>query len=186
MAKNLKEIFPNGSDDFLKKNSNLRIALPPDNVVMSENMSIQGLNANSDRVNALSGKIPFNKVQGKPKAHPHMDFLRQVVDLFQYHGWTVHAQLTAWTKKGYRTLVMGNVGFPDVFGVKENMIQGTAVAFAFELKIPPDKPSKEQLIWIELLKDAGIVARVVEPNDWDWLVKFASEGSEVKIEDKDE
>ncbi len=165
---------PEAVAEMLKRNPD--ITIHPDSIYATK----QGLNANSDRVNVLSGgKIPFNKVQGKPKAHPHMDFLRQVVDLFRYHGWIVHAQLTAWTKKGYRTLVMGNVGFPDVFGVKENMIQGTAVAFAFELKIPPDKPSKEQLIWIELLKDAGIVARVVEPNDWDWLVKFASEGSEV-------
>lgn len=52
-------------------------------------------------------------------------------------------------------------GFPDIFAVKGSR------ALALELKGEKTRISEEQLVWIALLRDAGIEAHIWRPGDFD-------------------
>jgi hypothetical protein len=78
-------------------------------------------------------------------------FLQKVVDKASELGWL-----------SYHTWNSANSapGFPDLFLVRRGR------ALAFELKIPPRKPTAAQTKWLRALEDAGIETHVFTPDDW--------------------
>jgi hypothetical protein len=60
-------------------------------------------------------------------------------------------------------------GFPDLVLVKG------IVVFA-ETKVPPNKATPEQLIWLERLRKAGQQAYLWTPEDWPQIEEVIGEG----------
>lgn len=80
-------------------------------------------------------------------------FRDSVVALARYRGWKV---MFTWDSRH------SPKGWPDLFCVRNG------VALAAELKIPPNKPTQEQLDWIKELALCGIDTYVwFYPEDWD-------------------
>jgi hypothetical protein len=88
-------------------------------------------------------------------------FQKRVIDFAQEMGWLVAHFRPAWAGDRMITPVAGDgKGFPDLILVKGNS------KLAAELKVPPHKPTQEQLVWLARLIVAGIPAWVWEPEDW--------------------
>jgi hypothetical protein len=90
------------------------------------------------------------------------EFLRQVIDLAHLYRWRVAHFRSGLTRKGHwATAVQGDgVGFPDLL-----LIRGRRVVAA-ELKVGKNKPTAEQLAWLEAFQDAGIQNYLWYPSDW--------------------
>jgi hypothetical protein len=84
-------------------------------------------------------------------------FQDQVVAMAKALGWLVYH-----TYDSRRS----NKGWPDLFMVRNGR------ALAWELKKESGKPTPDQVEWIaQLEKVPGIMARVVYPHDWLWIVE---------------
>lgn len=89
-------------------------------------------------------------------------FQSAVVAMAHLYGWRVAHFRKARTKHGWRTAVSGDgKGWPDLFLVRDTD------CLARELKVPPNKATKEQEAWLQALATAGIDAKVWTPDDWD-------------------
>lgn len=77
-------------------------------------------------------------------------FQQAVVDLAKKNGWLVYH--TYDSRKS-------TAGFPDLVLVRERVLW-------LELKVHPNKPTAEQLRWIDALKAAGQWAWVLYPEEW--------------------
>jgi hypothetical protein len=106
------------------------------------------------------------------------EFTKAVVDLFRSYGWLVHHTRPARSAKGWRTPVMGDVGFPDVV-----LTSSRRLCFA-ELKVKKGKRSPEQLKWAAKLLLAcqikptfviGFDYFVWKPNVWTEIEAYAKE-----------
>lgn len=92
-------------------------------------------------------------------------FGNKVKDLAKRAGWLENHTYRSKINGAWRTTTTG-IGFPDHLFVK----QGRLVVL--ELKMPGNKPTPQQVEWIELFDSVpGCVARVVWPADWPWIVK---------------
>ncbi len=85
-------------------------------------------------------------------------FTKTVLQFAKLHGWKVHHGRPALTAKGWRTPVMGDVGFPDIV-----LARAGRVLFA-ELKVGKNKPTHEQALWLAAC--GGVVWR---PEMWDTI-----------------
>uniref|UniRef100_A0A6M3KM53 Putative VRR-NUC domain-containing protein n=1 Tax=viral metagenome TaxID=1070528 RepID=A0A6M3KM53_9ZZZZ len=139
--------------DKLKTNPDLGVG------VNSKDIQKQPLNGKTDRVSA-KGSIQ----------HPHQDFINAILEVAELTGWLVHVERPAMTAKGYRTPIQGDAGFPDIVLTKRGKL------IFWEVKIPPDKVRPEQQLWLDMLALVPrVIARVVEPDDWDYIIKTLSE-----------
>jgi hypothetical protein len=101
------------------------------------------------------------------------EFLTQVVELAELTGWLVYHARPAWSEKGWRTPIQGNVGFPDLV-----LVRAPQMIFA-ELKSQKGKAAETQLTWLSQL---NLVARglnphnifvyIWRPDDWDQIVNI--------------
>lgn len=90
-------------------------------------------------------------------------FQSAVIELAHYFKWKVAHFRKARTKKGWITPVAADgKGWPDLFLCHQNR----GIVLARELKIPPNKLTPEQSIWLQILTDCGIDAKVWTPADW--------------------
>lgn len=80
-----------------------------------------------------------------------------VVETARLLGWRVHHTRPARTGKGWRTPIMGDVGFPDLVLARDGR-----VLFA-ELKQNGKRPRAEQQAWLDVLPDAVVWC----PTDWE-------------------
>ena len=81
------------------------------------------------------------------------DFQRTVIELAKVRGWLVYHALPARTKKGWRTLTQGDVGFPDLV-----MVRPPRLIFA-ELKSEKGKMTVEQESWQDALVGCIVLGR---------------------------
>jgi len=84
-------------------------------------------------------------------------FTRQVEDLLAMFGWLSYHDLSG------KTSGTGAKGWPDIFAVRGND------AIAWELKTMKGRVAPEQKHWIKCLQQAGIDARILRPNQIDWI-----------------
>jgi len=89
------------------------------------------------------------------------DLRSQVTQLAQILGWKVAYFRTAQSQKGWRTPVGADgKGWPDLV-----LLKGQKVLFR-ELKVGYNKPSEEQVRWLDDLQTAGQDARIWTDKDW--------------------
>jgi hypothetical protein len=94
------------------------------------------------------------------------DFQKAVIDLARTLGYKVAHFRAAKTSKGWRTPVAADgKGWPDLCIVGRNRI-----IFA-ELKAAKGRPTREQMEWINYLRDNGQEAHVWRPDDWDRIME---------------
>lgn len=102
---------------------------------------------------------------------PEEAFQRQVIELAKMHGWRVaHFRAVRVQRKDgsvhYATPVQADgEGFPDLI-----LVRGP-VMLAWELKVPPNKPTPAQIGWIVAFKKVGADARVMTPAEWPEIEK---------------
>ncbi len=94
-------------------------------------------------------------------------FLRQVEQLAKLRGWRTFHTRPAMTAKGrWLTAVSGSgVGFPDLL-----LVRGEVLLFV-ELKVGKNKPTADQLEWLDALQGAGVRAEVWRPEMWQDIEK---------------
>ena len=82
-----------------------------------------------------------------------------VVDFLRWKGWrATHIRNNA------PHCVVGDPGWPDIVAVKDGRI------LCIELKMPGRKPTADQTLWHEALKDAGAEVHVLTvPDHWKTL-----------------
>ena len=71
------------------------------------------------------------------------------------------------------SLRVSSPGFPDLLLRHDTM---PPYIIAMELKIGKNKPSKEQILWLEAFKKAGITTMLAYPEDYDKVVRVLSGG----------
>jgi len=87
------------------------------------------------------------------------DFQQAIITLAETCGWLVYH--VANVQRQLRSST--SVGFPDLILVKQQKL------VAWECKIPPNKPTYNQNIWIKALQLAGVECRVITPDDWSYI-----------------
>lgn len=87
-----------------------------------------------------------------------LDYEQTILDMAKIAGWRRHGERPALSKKGYRTPIKGEAGWPDLILAKGRQM------IAAELKVirPDNKPTLDQIAWLERL-DAipGVTALVL-------------------------
>lgn len=78
-----------------------------------------------------------------------------IIEAATLAGWRVHAERPARTANGWATPIQGHPGWPDLILVRAGR------CLAIELKRRPRQPDPDQTIWLDLLRGAGIDARLV-------------------------
>lgn len=102
------------------------------------------------------------------------DFERVIADALRLFGWRFVHQRPALTKRGWRTALTGDKGFPDFVAVR-----GQRLLF-IEVKGDTGYPDAEQRAWALALMAAGAEALTVRPKDWDAVKRLlAPDGMEV-------
>lgn len=87
-----------------------------------------------------------------------------VIEYAQLRGWRVHHTRSARTKRGYRTPIQGDAGFPDLVLARNGYVH-----FA-ELKAEKGRTTRDQEAWIDEL-EAYAASRTHETHLWrpsDW------------------
>lgn len=94
------------------------------------------------------------------------EFLSQIVEVAQLHGWLAHHTRPAWSSKGYRTPIQGDPGFPDLVLVRPPLI------IMVEVKSERGRLSPAQQRWIAALEVCTSADfRIWRPSDWDRIVE---------------
>ena len=96
------------------------------------------------------------------------EWMRQVTDLAELYGWDWAHFRVAQTAKGWRTPVSGTIGegFPDLLLTRA---RDRRVLFV-EVKAERGKVSERQEYVIDVLREAGMVALIWRPSDWDEIL----------------
>lgn len=88
---------------------------------------------------------------------------RTILDAAAISGWRRHGERVAMSRKGWRTPVKGEVGWPDL------VLARPGVLIVAELKRKPNEPDPEQLEWLRLLDTVpgcwGLLVWVPEDQD---------------------
>jgi hypothetical protein len=100
-----------------------------------------------------------------PTIHEN-EFTEQVLELALLYGYKRAHFRPARTKDGWRTAVSGDgKGFPDLLLVRKR--DGRKIAA--ELKVGKNKPTPEQLDWLETLAACGFETFLWYETDWEIL-----------------
>mgnify|MGYP001587253468 CR=1 FL=1 len=95
---------------------------------------------------------------------PEESFQSAVIDMAHLRGWRVAHFRKARTAKGWRTAVGGDgKGWPDLILCHE----ASGTILSRELKVPPNKTTPEQDVWLRVLEACGVDSGVWTPDDWD-------------------
>lgn len=94
------------------------------------------------------------------------DFTKQVLEVAKRFGWlAVHFATARGPAGEHRTPYLGDgKGYFDITAIRERVV------FA-ELKIPPNKPTTEQMVWARTAVAAGEEVYLWVPDDYDDIVK---------------
>lgn len=93
------------------------------------------------------------------------DFLLQVMAVSFCFRWKVHHVRPAWSKKGWRTPVQGDVGYPDL-----TLLRAPRVIVA-ELKTDKGQLTPEQKEWLEAFRKCpGVETYLWRPRMWSDIV----------------
>lgn len=93
----------------------------------------------------------------------------QILQYAKLRGWTTAHFRPARTKDGWRTAVSGDgKGFPDLFMVRKRDKR----AVAAELKVGKNKPTPEQLAWLDLMAACGIETYLWRETDRDEIERI--------------
>lgn len=93
-------------------------------------------------------------------------FTDQVLELARIFGWRTAHFRAAMTKRGWRTPVQGDgKGFPDLLLIRDRVIVA-------ELKVGRNKPTAEQVAWLDGFRKAGAEAYLWTPTDWDDITRI--------------
>lgn len=109
----------------------------------------------------------------KPK---EADYQRTIVAAAQLAGWLVHAERPAQTSHGrWLTNVQGRPGFPDL-----TLVHPARKLMLFvELKRKPNKPTDDQLAWLDGLRRCGVQSALLwVPDQLDAFLRFLTDGEE--------
>jgi hypothetical protein len=97
------------------------------------------------------------------------EFLNQVIDLANLHGWRAAHFRPAKTNRGWRTAMQGDKGFPDLVLLKDGKL------VVPELKVGRNKTTADQDEWLRRFRECGAIAEVWRPEDWE-RIKAILEG----------
>lgn len=89
-----------------------------------------------------------------------VELQKAVLDVAAILGYRRHAERAAWSARGYRTPIQGDIGWPDV------VLAGHGRFLVRELKVGRNVLSAEQAEWLRELRAAGIDAGVWTDSDW--------------------
>ena len=106
------------------------------------------------------------------KRESEADFQRWVIEQAQARGGRVHATRPARTKKGWRTPIQGDKGFPDLVPVHPEQKR---LIFA-EVKRDGDKRTPAQEDWYCWLFQTKAEVYIWRPGDWETIVDILGEG----------
>lgn len=100
------------------------------------------------------------------------------IHLARYCGWLCHHTRPAITKKGWRTPIQGDKGFPDVVFAHE---QHRLIIFA-EFKSDKGRTTPEQRHWATAIEAAAVDNpfvhyRLWRPSDWPAIEQTLKEGT---------
>jgi VRR-NUC domain len=94
---------------------------------------------------------------------PEESFQSAVVDMAHLYGWIVAHFRRARTARGWTTAVGADgKGWPDLFLCHER----SGRVLARELKVPPNRVTPEQVVWLRVLNMVGVDAKVWTTADW--------------------
>jgi len=97
------------------------------------------------------------------------EFLSQVIQLARLYHWRVsHFRPGRTARGGWRTAVQGDAGFPDLVLVRERVVMA-------ELKVGRNKTTPEQDAWLRAFNEAGVLAVVWRPEDWNEIREILEE-----------
>jgi hypothetical protein len=98
-----------------------------------------------------------------PASPTHTEFQQQVVELAHMFGWR-HLHVRRSIGRGRKWVTATNLtGWPDL-----QLMRPDRGYVAAELKIPPDKPTPEQIELLQFLNlMPNTVAKLWTPDDWD-------------------
>ena len=99
----------------------------------------------------------------RPAALPEAEagFQAAVLELAAHHGWRRQHTRPARTRRGWRTPLTGEAGFPDLVLVRPPRL------ILAECKTDRGQPSPEQRAWLEALTACGLEVYVWRPRDFD-------------------
>lgn len=93
------------------------------------------------------------------------EFLGQIIELAHLYQWRVHHVRPAWTNKGWRTPIQGDVGFPDLV-----LARSPRVIIA-EVKSEKGRLTPEEREWLtEVDTCVGVESYLWRPRMWDDIV----------------
>jgi hypothetical protein len=89
-----------------------------------------------------------------------------IIEAARTLGYRVHHTRAARSRRGWRTPVQGDAGFPDL------VLAGHGHLLVVELKRRGNRPTAQQQAWLDTLTDAGIDARLLTvPDDQQGFVE---------------
>ena len=95
------------------------------------------------------------------------EFQQAVIELARYGGWRVYHARPAQIRPGvWATPFTGAAGFPDLI-----LAHPHRGLLASELKVGRNKPTDDQLAWLEVLDSQLIEAAVWRPEDLDYIAR---------------
>lgn len=106
----------------------------------------------------------------KPRKNPEDQLLCAVVTMARQLDYLVYHPLTARTLKGWRTSMMGHIGFPDLTLARAPhpaLPWHTARFLMVELKSRRGRLPEHQELWFDVLRDAGVEVHVWTPRELD-------------------
>ncbi len=114
-----------------------------------------------ERIEA-AGLLAESVEPGPPLDILETPFQNRVIDLAKRHGFICyHTHNSRRSAKGYPDVAFAKVGAPFRY-------------FLAELKRETEKPSPEQLVWINAIRAAGIDCYLWRPSDWPFIVQTLS------------
>lgn len=115
-------------------------------------------------MSGLLGPMPHVRA-GMPLYAPppltETPFVGRIIGLAKSTGWLVTHFRPARTRRGYRTPIQGDKGFPDLVLARDGVV------LIRECKTDRGSPSREQRAW---LAELGDLAAVWRPRDWDTVI----------------
>ncbi len=107
-----------------------------------------------------------------PRKISEREWQDQVVQLAMMNGFLVAHFRPARTAHGWRTAIQGHKGFLDTVLAHA----GRRLFLVVELKTDEGRLTKEQEVWLEVLRLCGIDARVWRPSMWKEIKDLLTDG----------
>src|SRR5262245_6879727 len=97
---------------------------------------------------------------------PETSLLLAVLDYARLRGWITLHQRPARTRRGWRTAIQGDPGFPDFVAIRNGRL---VIA---ELKSDTGKTTSDQRVWLSAFRDVpGVETYLWRPASWNEIVE---------------